>query len=408
MTPAPTERLHALDAVRGFALLLGLAFHATLSFLPGPQAWIVMDNQRSEVMAVTFFTLHIFRMTVFFVIAGYFGRLLLERRGLMGFVLDRLKRIAAPLSIFWPIVLMAFIAVVVWLTIGVMGALPKEPPKSPPLTPTSFPLMHLWFLWVLLIFYTAMLSLRGVGELLDRGGHVAGLVDGAVAFLTRDMVGPVILAVPVALAFWLKPTMMAWLGVPTPDQTLIPRAVALTAYGIAFGFGWLLQRQDGLIQAFTRRWPVHLLTAVIATTAGYLMVRDLPIAGTLTDEGLRTAYCAVYAFAIWSWTFGLIGAALHLLSGHSPVRRYLADASYWIYIVHMPIVMALQVALHDVALAWPIKYALILAGTLAPALITYELLVRHTFVGWLLNGRRIPWRAKPQLQTQAQTQEGIA
>ncbi|MDB5469634.1 MAG: hypothetical protein JWR84_1194 [Caulobacter sp.] len=405
MTPAPTERLHALDAVRGFALLLGVAFHATLSFLPGPQAWIVMDDQRSEVMAITFFTLHIFRMTVFFLIAGYFGRLLLERRGLKGFVIDRAKRIAAPLSIFWPLVLMAFIAVVVWLTIDVMGALPKEPPKSPPLTPTSFPLMHLWFLWVLLIFYTAMLLLRGVGKVLDRGGHFARLVDGLTAFLTRNMVGPVILAAPVALAFWLKPTpLMPWLGVPTPDQTLIPGAIALTAYGTAFGFGWLLQRQAGLIQAFTRRWPIRLLAAVAATTAGYLMARGLPIGGTLTDESLRAAYCAVYAFAIWNWTFGLIGAALTFLSGHSPVRRYLADASYWIYIVHMPLVMALQVALRDVPLAWPLKYGLILVGTLAPALITYELLVRHTFVGWLLNGRRIPWRAKPL----PQLREGIA
>ena len=30
------ERLHALDAVRGFALLLGIVLHATLSFIPAP------------------------------------------------------------------------------------------------------------------------------------------------------------------------------------------------------------------------------------------------------------------------------------------------------------------------------------------------------------------------------------
>ena len=32
------SRLHALDAVRGFALLLGVAFHAALSFMPGMAA----------------------------------------------------------------------------------------------------------------------------------------------------------------------------------------------------------------------------------------------------------------------------------------------------------------------------------------------------------------------------------
>ena len=142
------------------------------------------------------------------------------------------------------------------------------------------------------------------------------------------------------------------------------------------------------------------------------MVRGTPIFTPMADEGRRAAFSALYALSIWTWTFGLIGAALTFLAGHSPVRRYIADASYWVYIVHIPLVMALQVAMDDVPLAWPFKYALILGGTLAPALITYELLVRHTPLGWLLNGRRVPWRAKPQAQvqdqTQAPTQEGIA
>jgi peptidoglycan/LPS O-acetylase OafA/YrhL len=409
MTPAPTERLHALDAVRGFALLLGVAFHATMSFLPGPQAWIVMDDQRSEVMAVTFFALHIFRMTVFFLIAGYFGRLLLQRRGLGGFIVDRLKRIAAPLAIFWPVVLMAIIGVLVWNTIETLGGIPKNAPPPPAITPTAFPLTHLWFLWVLLLFYPAMLVLRGVGKLLDRVGHVARMVDGLVAFLTRSLLGPVALAAPVALSLWLKPDLMAWVGIPTPDQSLIPNAIAATAYGIAFTFGWLLQRQDGLIQAFTRRWALNLGVAIAATTAAYLMVRGTPIPTRMDDESLRAAFSVLYALAVWTWTFGLIGAALTFLAGHSPVRRYIADASYWVYIVHIPLVMALHVLLRDAPMAWPIKYALVLAGTLIPAFLTYELLVRHTHLGWLLNGRRIPWRAKPQLQVRAQNrQEGIA
>jgi uncharacterized membrane protein len=42
----PADRLHALDAVRGFALLLGVAFHAALSFMPGwpPGIWALADH----------------------------------------------------------------------------------------------------------------------------------------------------------------------------------------------------------------------------------------------------------------------------------------------------------------------------------------------------------------------------
>ena len=88
-TPS-TERLHALDAVRGSALLLGIAFHATLSFLPGPHGiWPVQDVHRSGALAVTFFSLHCFRMTTFFLIAGFFAHLTFHKRGARAFIRDR-------------------------------------------------------------------------------------------------------------------------------------------------------------------------------------------------------------------------------------------------------------------------------------------------------------------------------
>ena len=53
MADTSNERLHALDAVRGFALIAGIIFHATVSFLPGPKGvplWIVTDSQPSVVL----------------------------------------------------------------------------------------------------------------------------------------------------------------------------------------------------------------------------------------------------------------------------------------------------------------------------------------------------------------------
>lgn len=43
------ERLHALDAVREFALIAGAVLHATMSFLPGigAQGWPITDNSPS-------------------------------------------------------------------------------------------------------------------------------------------------------------------------------------------------------------------------------------------------------------------------------------------------------------------------------------------------------------------------
>ena len=104
----------------------------------------------------------------------------------------------------------------------------------------------------------------------------------------------------------------------------------------------------------------------------------------------------LYAPAIWTSTFAVIGLALRFMSGFSPTRRYLADASYWLYLIHMPIVMALQVALSQ--LDWPglIKFAIILFVAIPPMLASYHLLVRFTFIGVILNGRRAEKRVLPQ------------
>ena len=58
--PVAPERLHALDAVRGFALLLGIVLHATLSFVPTTtRFWIIQDSHPSTTLAVLFFVIHI-------------------------------------------------------------------------------------------------------------------------------------------------------------------------------------------------------------------------------------------------------------------------------------------------------------------------------------------------------------
>ena len=72
------------------------------------------------------------------------------------------------------------------------------------------------------------------------------------------------------------------------------------------------------------------------------------------------------------------------------MRRYLADASYWMYIMHVPLVMALQVAFAQLDWPWFVEYPLLLAALLAVLLLSYELVVRHTAIGAMLNGRKVP------------------
>ena len=156
------ERLHALDAVRAGALLLGVVLHATMSFLPGQQVWMVRDEQ-SPVLGVLFYVPHIFRMSLFFLIAGFFARMSLHRRGLGGFVSDRLKRVAVPLVAFWPVLFASIAVVFVWGVTRQWGAeAAKAIPQPKGSIVETFPLTHLWFLYVLLAFYAAALAARGL------------------------------------------------------------------------------------------------------------------------------------------------------------------------------------------------------------------------------------------------------
>lgn len=390
------ERLHALDGVRAGALLLGVFFHAAMSFME-PRIWIVGDPSTSPAMNVTFYVLHIFRMTTFFLIAGFFARMLLERRGVGGFVKDRAKRILAPLVVFWPIALASIIAVIIWSAIAANGGVPPEnAPPPPPMNAQTFPLTHLWFLYLLLFFYAGALVLRGVANLIDRGGRIGKGLDSLVK-ATLPM-APLFLAAPAAVALYLKSDWMMWFGVPTPDTGVVPNAPALIAYGVAFGFGWLLQRQTDLLASIERRSLLNLLVALIATGACLSLAGLAPVFTPAPQDWKKALYAASYALAAWTWTFALIGLALRFLNKRNPVIRYFADASYWIYIVHLPLVLVLQQVVSSWPAPWYGKYAAILAIAFPLMLISYHVLVRYTFVGAILNGRKQPRRSKSETQ----------
>jgi peptidoglycan/LPS O-acetylase OafA/YrhL len=150
------------------------------------------------------------------------------------------------------------------------------------------------------------------------------------------------------------------------------------------------------MEAWRRRWPLNLAVAVALTV---LMLARMGLTPMVTppEPGLpRMLLAAAYALAVWTWTLASIGLALRYFSGHSPARRYIADSSYWVYLIHMPIVIFLQAWVSPLGWPWEVKFAMVIGVGFAIMFLSYELLVRHTFVGAMLNGRRVPWRtARP-------------
>ena len=92
-----TQRRTDLDALRSFAMLLGIALHASLSFFAFP--WPVHDTRRSDLLPLFLVAVHGFRMPLFFLLSGYFTMLVYRRRGLGSLLRQRFTRIVLPLAV---------------------------------------------------------------------------------------------------------------------------------------------------------------------------------------------------------------------------------------------------------------------------------------------------------------------
>ena len=89
-------RFHGLDACRAAAMMLGLFFHGAVSFVSTPIGWAIRDRSAHFGVDVFIWVCHTFRMPVFFLLAGFFSRLLVEKLGPAAFVRHRAKRLLVP------------------------------------------------------------------------------------------------------------------------------------------------------------------------------------------------------------------------------------------------------------------------------------------------------------------------
>ena len=171
--PYPSaERFHALDATRAFALLLGVGLHAAGSFIPNT-GWPIVDVSAHWSFDYLCFSVHTFRMQLFYLIAGFFARMLYQKRGFTGFSKNRLCRIGLPFVVFWP----ALVSVnnMAWTWGGNISGKNLIPVPLVPYLRDMFTqglifktfsqggvfnMAHLWFLYYLLLLYVLAVALR--------------------------------------------------------------------------------------------------------------------------------------------------------------------------------------------------------------------------------------------------------
>src|SRR5437868_2937274 len=93
-------RYHALDSLRAVMMLSGIYLHVVVAYST-TGGWPYKQAQLISSLNWSLGLIHIFRMPIFYVMAGFFGALLYDRRGMRGFLDNRIKRVLLPFIGGW-------------------------------------------------------------------------------------------------------------------------------------------------------------------------------------------------------------------------------------------------------------------------------------------------------------------
>lgn len=227
---------------------------------------------------------------------------------------------------------------------------------------------YLWFLWFLVWFALAFAAVAAIGRRLRLPLPPRRLVASPLAPL------------------WLVPLTLlpqAFMGLFTPafgpdtSTSLLPQPHLLAYFGLFFAHGALLLLGGDDDDRVGRRWGLALAAAILLCFPAGLATMGSPLATALPQ--------VLYA---WLMCFAAIGLFRRLVPGESGTWRYLSDSAYWLYLVHMPLLIVLQRAIAPWDLPGTVKFLLACGAATAILLASYQLVVRHTPLGTLLNGPR--------------------
>ena len=393
------ERIHALDALRATMLLLGIVLHVALTYsVEGwGGGWPLKDLETSTKIADhTFYFIHYFRMPIFFILAGFFSALLYMRGGILGLIKNRCLRIGIPffvgMIILYPLVYFSFVFSVKSSYLSIFNdnltsivSAAKYLYRSTSINDVFPPVntTHLWFLYYLLCFYVVMMPLT----------IFAGFCKNSwlqrMNFLFRFL-----LTKPIA-RIGLLSLITAYVIFPAGGGILrLANGFSLDsdiffAYFTFFGFGWLLYHAKDILEQFKQyAWLQILLACCIYLLLSFWVWPNIFNQSLFFGMNNYVVTSVVASVLLWLMFFGLTGLFLRYLDFPSKYVRYMVDASYWIYLIHLPVVVFIPGLIVATGLSVGVKIAIVLFGTISIGIITYDLFVRSTFVGVILSGRR--------------------
>ena len=358
-TTPPVGYIIGLDTWRAALMLGGVVLHGSIG-LPALGLFVAIDMISQT-----------FRMGTFFGIAGILTAIALAKRAPGDWLRRRLVRLGFPLA-FGLFILSPFI----WLMRTAAGDIAA--------TDTLFNWYHLWFLAALIAYSTiiyALIRLR-LDEALE-----TYLVDLIARKTVRSSTVLLFTAVTSATLFGIAPRIMA---ATMSDSTFATfRMLQLAAgYLPMFLLGYLVGRVPALKSLLLHQTRTATMIA-LAITSSYMIWFGLiapyaksaiVAAGTADLRFVAAAIGPPAAFVL------ILRSALRVRSVPSLVQRVSA-ASYTIYVLHLPLVVAINLALRDSMVNIYFIYVISVIISASIAFAFHEVIVsRSSILLLVLNG----------------------
>ena len=362
-----TGRLHSLDFLRAFALLMGVLLHILMLFLEP------FDGSEPRLGAsVVFIWIHTWRMPLFMLMAGFFTALSLSKRDTGNYAFNRLIRLGVPLLLLWSFI----------------PAIDEEASrlfKIPELIsyifydiPFTFRLDHLWFLYYLLIFYSVLLLIKTTVPL------IYSFILGFELSLSRVLM--VWLPILILLSPLNKPTGGIIGNEPiTFGEVNLGSMLFMASF---FMIGMQAYRSSKFLENLQRtKFWLPSLTIFSLIPIGLLVwggVKDEPFAFSgLLELWIVNSLSGSAALLL---VLSIMGLAMHKISSSGYLLRWLVKLSYPIYVFHLMFVISVSGTLMFFGINdWIVVLLGFASGILFPVIIYYAF-ISWTPLDWVFNG----------------------
>ena len=362
-----TNRLHSLDFLRAFALLMGVLLHVLMLFLEP------FDGSEPRLGAsIIFIWIHTWRMPLFMLLAGFFTALSLSKRDTGNYALNRLIRLGVPLLLLWS-------------AIPAIDEGTSELFKIPELIsyifydiPFTLRLDHLWFLYYLLLFYGVLLLIKITAPL------IFSLVIDFELSLSRVLC--LWMPILILLSPLNKPIGGIFGEIPiTFGEINLGSMLFMASF---FIIGMQAHKSSQFLENLqrTRFWLPSLIVFSLIPI-GLLAwggVKDEPFAfaGSLELWIVNSLSGSAALLMVLS----IMGLAMHKISSSGQMLRWLVRLSYPIYVFHLMFVISVSGTLMFFGINdWIVVLLGFASGILFPVIIYYAI-ISWTPLDWVFNG----------------------